>query len=35
MISPLLNRKIKAQASEVEWCGKKAYMVSCLDIENL
>lgn len=25
---PLINKHIKAHAAEVEWCGKKAYMVS-------
>lgn len=35
MISPVLNRRIRAQATSVEWDGKKAYMVSCLDIEEL
>jgi len=35
MISPIINRRIKAQATDVEWCGKRAYMVSCLDIDSL
>lgn len=30
-ISPLLNKKVRAQATEVEWCGKKAYMISCME----
>lgn len=30
MISPVLNKKIKAQATEVDWEGKKAYLVTCM-----
>ncbi len=32
-ISPLINKKVRAQATEVEWCGKKAYMVSCTEVK--
>lgn len=28
-----VNKKIRAQATEVEWCGKKAYMINCLEIK--
>lgn len=28
-VSPLSNRRIRSQATEVQWNGKKAYMVSC------
>lgn len=35
MISPIIGKRVKAQATVVEWCGKKAYMVSFLDIESL
>lgn len=35
MVSPVLNRLVRAHATSVEWDGKEAYMVSCLDIEGL
>lgn len=28
-ISPLSNRRVRSQATEVQWNGKKAYMISC------
>lgn len=33
MLSPLLKKRLRAQAAVVEWNGKKAYMVSCLETE--
>lgn len=31
MFSPVLNKRVKTQAAVVEWNGRKAYMVSCLE----
>ncbi|MBD5104772.1 MAG: EAL domain-containing protein [Ruminococcaceae bacterium] len=35
MVSPVLKRLVRAHATSVEWDGKEAYMVSCLDMEGL
>lgn len=34
MLSPLIKKRLRTQAAVVEWNGKKAYMVSCLTLEN-
>lgn len=34
MISPVTNSRISAQATEVEWEGKKAYMISCTPLDD-
>ncbi|MDE7363033.1 MAG: diguanylate cyclase [Oscillospiraceae bacterium] len=34
MISPVIKKKIKAQATPVEWEGKKAYLVICTIIDD-
>ena len=33
MLSPVLHKMIKAQATEVQWEGKKAYLITCMVIE--
>lgn len=32
VISPVFHKQVKTQSIEVEWEGKKAYMVTCVDI---
>lgn len=34
MISPVLDKKIRAQATEVQWNGKKAYLVTCAFVDD-
>lgn len=34
MTSPVTNKRISAQATEVEWEGKKAYMISCTQLDD-
>lgn len=33
MLSPVLHKMIKAQAAEVEWEGRKAYLITCMVID--
>lgn len=35
MISPLLQSRVRAQATVVEWEGKPAYLINCIDVESL
>lgn len=34
MVSPVTNKRISARAAEVEWEGKKAYMVNCAPLDD-